>query len=112
MIEERAGKDIWKGLFQFPKLESNEQLMDDTVFFQNAVTRLSIDPSSVEAFIISPPFKQVLTHQNIKAQFAILKLSSPRLLEYGEEGQLITKDKLKTYPFPKIINDFIAEANL
>ncbi len=108
LIEKRSKQDIWKGLYEFPLMETeNELLKLDNDNKLRDFLGMDITMQTVVHSSTSPIYKQTLTHQNIQAQFAIFNLSDIQNMEFSENQTLIPKEMLKNYPFPKIINDFL-----
>ncbi len=107
IIEKRTDKDIWKGLYQFPVLETaSRQSQNDflkawqqTTFFKGGKIKVNG---------ISDVVAHKLTHQNIFAQFARVPLSIVK--KPLPEGWLqIKKSKLKMFGFPVLINNYLAQ---
>jgi A/G-specific adenine glycosylase len=108
LIEKRSKQDIWKGLFEFPMVETEHELigLDNILDVANKL-KMNFSSQIVTHIKTSPIYKQTLTHQNIQAHFAIFKLNEFPFMEFSENLTLIPKEMLKNYPFPKIINDFL-----
>ncbi|MCC7466636.1 MAG: A/G-specific adenine glycosylase [Saprospiraceae bacterium] len=96
-VRKRMGKDIWKGLWEFP-------------FSENDVPEvlLSFEPKSVSA-----PVRQLLTHQEITAIFYELEFPDALPTEIQqcpllEDCRLVTLSELKkNIAFPKVIDCFL-----
>lgn len=111
MLEKRVEKDIWQGLYQFPLVEApyliqDAQQITNTIFWK---THLAEVPIKIES--ASKTFKQLLTHQQIFANFWEIHLSHfPPMLT--DNTLLISKDKLNNFAFPKIIDCYLEEKSL
>lgn len=106
-IEQRSEKDIWKGLHQFPKIESLEGNLTSKKEIEKAIIE-KIGNLDFEIIEVSENIIQKLTHQKISANFIEIKLKSR-----------INKDFLNTdiknlskFAFPKIINVYLGNKRL
>lgn len=99
-IQKRTAKGIWHNLYEFPLLETSEIV--DFDYISNAVqnqvfpvyTILSVEEYA-EATVIHK-----LSHQHLHIQFWKIKIK-----ETIKEG--IEFEKIKTFPFPIVIYNFI-----
>ena len=106
-IIKRIEKDIWKGLYAFPCFETTKEL-DVKTIIREAAKYLNLKNTSIEIIDCSAPFVQKLTHHTIKAQFALINLSSkPNVVD---ELVLIAPKKMVDYAFPGIINNYLKTA--
>ncbi len=100
VIQKRTAKGIWHNLYEFPLLETNE--IKDFDYISNAVkkqmfpiyTIIGIEECS-EATVIHK-----LSHQHLHIQFWKIKIK-----EEIKDG--IEFEKIKTFPFPIVIYNFI-----
>lgn len=98
-IQQRQEKDIWQHLFQFPLIESPNQVLtledlpDDIIDFVPYIRE-------------SKMFFQTLTHRKIHAKF--FEVES---LDYDAKKDWILVEirDLNKYGFPKIIKDYLSE---
>ena len=97
-IQKRTKKDIWQSLYEFPHMESNENISEQVI--QDYL--LKIAPKSKE-FQRVGPFTQLLTHQKIIGTFLVLDVKKPPNLE---DVLPVKDDKLGTFPFPKMMTKF------
>ena len=109
IVHQRTLKDIWKGLYQFPKLESKDHLLTVNDIDKNSTKWMQILNDNASKKLISKTFKQTLTHQNIKAQFILIENPSLNIMELPKNVTLIKVGELSNFAFPKIINDFLSE---
>lgn len=104
-IQQRWGNDIWKGLFEFPMIETK----DPKPAFNSKKIVENIGISN--QFILNSKqrlaYKQTLSHQNIHAFFYEIKLSA---LPKPEKPLLnITLKNIQEYAFPKIIRSYLLD---
>lgn len=110
-VHKRKGKDIWKGLYQFPLIESSEPL--EWKALQKAVQSADWFPGGeVHLLDRSRTFRQQLTHQKIKAAFWTLKWKGPPSGEWPQQWEQVRPGKWDHYPFPKIINCYLSDNSL
>ena len=104
-IRKRNEKDIWANLYEFVLKESNGKYeQQDAVQFPTIQSLTGTANFKIKS--ISPFYKQQLTHQTIHGQFIIVNVNSPLTnLDY----QLVPESELSRFPFPKLINSFLAE---
>jgi A/G-specific adenine glycosylase len=106
LIQKRAQKDIWKGLYQFPLKETDQQNFekDATDWIPDLFAHNLVNPV-VEKTTES---RQILTHQIIHAKF--IKVSVDDINgEFPENFFLVDYENLCNFAFPKIIDWFIVE---
>ena len=106
MIQKRGGEDIWAGLYQF-YLVQNDALPKDNTLYLNQVLQqqLGMAKKNILHALISKPVNQLLTHQQLTVRFIQVALKTkPAALS---KALWVTKSKLRTYPFPKLIVDFL-----
>jgi len=104
LVQKRAAKGIWHNLYEFPLVETNQEVQVDYFdsgnflhsFFQNPIeTIIPFDTKSIT---------HKLSHQNLQIRF--WKLTVLGVLEKG-----IQPEDLKKLPFPIVLFNFI-EKNL
>ena len=108
-IVQRDSSDIWNKLYQFPLIESEENIVKfSNTFIDNSCDQgLILNKKSIEK-INRTNIKHKLTHQTLHLSFWKLEINSPII-----NG--INISDINTYPFPvpikNFINDFINEGN-
>jgi A/G-specific adenine glycosylase len=103
-IRQRKGKDIWQNLYEFVLWESDQPIgMDDFAMSDFMKDVFGKHPFTIRN--ISKIYKQQLTHQTIQGRFLHIEIKKPlsRLKEY----KLIKPGKIREYPFPKFINEYL-----
>lgn len=102
-IRQRDKKDIWKNLYEFFLLESEEDATIDGIL-KIAEKRKLIQKSYYHVDSVSPLISQQLTHQKIKGQFIKLTLSR----EPDMPGLIaVSQKQITRYAFPKFINSYL-----
>lgn len=101
-IRERKDNDIWQNLYEFPLLENGQiiphELLTEHPFFNDYFKN-----KGLQIKFISPLFNQKLTHQSITGCFVHLDSSLTELSGF----QSVTRTHLFSFPFPKMIGDYI-----
>ncbi len=105
IIEKRNGKDIWKGLFQFPLIETTRNISSGKVL-KMPVTRQFFGDDEIEINEITSSVKHRLTHQQITARF-IRITHSLKDLRLAPGHLIVKKNELKKFPFPKLITNYL-----
>lgn len=106
LMEQRNGKDIWRGLYQFPLLETVEELNGKQLqaevenFVQNNFQ------FSISNFQLSPPFLHQLTHRTIHALFLGAELPS-RPTSIPENFTVIPVSGIKNIPVSRLIDRYL-----
>jgi A/G-specific adenine glycosylase len=96
-VRKRLGKDIWRGLWEFPHTESD-------------VPEFPVEPGNVRS---SEPFRQLLTHQAVTAVFHEIELpdDAPESFFQGafwaEYTRIPRKNLKKNIAFPKVIDCYL-----
>lgn len=103
LLEERKGKGIWQGLYQFPLLETEKSIED-----------IKLHQSEIEEIINSKGFSitqfnkkekiHKLSHQHLHTTFWIVETTDN--LKNG-----IPLQEIRKYPVPILIGNFIEEFN-
>lgn len=101
LMEKRNGNDIWKGLYQFPVIESEKFLSPIKLIIHPTVKNISPD----EKIKLKPADEFVfpLSHQKIHAKFFILSTEKINTKNYI----VIKKTHLKNLAVPKIIEHYL-----
>lgn len=102
-IRKREARDIWQGLYEFPLMETDRQKGANAVV-QEAIHRKMIHSKKTEKVVISETFHQRLTHQHIHAVFITLTAKQEPLPGIVR----VRPVHLGQYPFPRIINSYLA----
>ena len=111
-ITRREEKDIWQQLYEFPMIESecfleNAQLFDNEIFTQYFFTQVN----NQNTIKISKPYKQLLTHQTIFAQFYEVKLvEKPENLP--NNWRSVSMAEIKKFAFPKLFDWYFQDKYL
>ncbi|HEA29362.1 MAG TPA: A/G-specific adenine glycosylase [Leeuwenhoekiella sp.] len=111
VLQQRKGKGIWRGLFEFPLLESEIELKEADFwtearkndFTDQKLTDYISEISAEEVNLYNPePILHKLSHQKLYVKFWIIRTRNP--LAHIDR---IAKEKLQDYAVPRVIDRFI-----
>ena len=106
-IQKRDQNDIWKGLYQFPLIET-EQACDWTELQKNdEFKRLFDNCGKIKIQLISPEIKHVLSHQKLYATFFRVEVENTG--DLSSLFQEIKSEDLDKYAVPKLILRYLNE---
>ena len=97
-VRKRTGKDIWQNLFEFIAHELKEEKE-----WNDYGALLGKTPYTVLG--ISPLYRQVLTHQEVKARFVKIRLEGPLHIPGFTR---VNKEELGRLAFPRLLNDYLS----
>ncbi|WP_320816221.1 A/G-specific adenine glycosylase [Flavobacterium sp.] len=100
IVEKRVGKGIWRNLFQFPLIEEFEEKSSDTSMELIKAFRFN-DIKPIEILMLNENYiKHKLSHQDLHIRFFKLSFN-------GELKGAESIEKIKEYPFPIVLHNFI-----
>ena len=100
LIQKRSAKGIWHNLYEFPLIETDEEVsLEEIIQLSSAQLSGKYKIIVVEG-LHSMPIRHKLSHQNLSIQF--WKLEIKGLLENG-----LSLSEIKKFPFPIVIFNFI-----
>ena len=107
-IRKRTEKDIWQELYEFPLVETEEQL---NILRGVILPNFPISLTELKLVKQSQPYQQLLTHQKIIATFWEFEIPSSKIivLESGSDFQKIERKKLENFALPKTIDIYLKE---
>lgn len=75
-LQKRENNDVWKNLYEFPLIESDELFDHDKLITNESFIKLFSNIANIEIQSISKPIKHVLSHRNIFTQFVTINISN------------------------------------
>ena len=102
-MRRRTDNDIWRGLWEFPLLETPHELND--IELQTAAKEYVSNNFQLSTFSyqLSPPYRHQLTHRTIHARFLQAELpDAPDFLP--PDGLEMTLRQMKSVPVPRLID--------
>ncbi len=105
-LHKRSGSDIWRNLYDFPCIESEQPLSVDEVVATAQFQQL-IEDKPFTITKVSPVYTHKLTHRTLLAQFIELKLEK-KLLQIETKDLFLTPEKdLGNFPIPRLIDLYL-----
>lgn len=105
ILQKRSEQDIWKGLYQFPGIESEEATTEDLLNFIDENYGITKDFVKINK-INDTPLKQKLTHRIILGTFySVIVTKMPDKI--NEDQYLVKRSEISTFAFPKIIANYL-----
>ena len=107
VLKERTGKDIWKGLYDFPGIETSSPVVspDDLEMY-----------SGLEEFLthgtlreIALPYVHVLTHQRLNVKFWWIHLDPDFEAELPDSLSFYSPSEVETLPKPILIDNVLRD---
>ncbi len=111
ILQKRQAQDIWKGLYQFPLIETAAPQSSWSV----SELRAEHKPLAAAEFTIvqqSQVFRQQLSHQHIHATFIKIEGDIPETFSQCTDFEIITQEELKDFAVPKIIQQYLSNWQL
>lgn len=100
-LQKRRGKDIWQHLYQFPLIETKEEI-EENLFFSKMNFNVT---SLLKVFVLK---KHVLSHQNLFAKIYLMDEKFDFKLMFDDVIE-IEKEVLDDFPLPRLIEKFLEE---
>lgn len=103
ILQERKGKGIWQGLYQFPLVESDKELSNEELFSNAGFQSIVPQKSKIKLFNQDRIIHK-LSHQHLYTRFWIIKSQNSHLAD-------IPWEELNKYPVPVLISNFLEKFN-
>ena len=98
ILEERKGKGIWQGLYQFPLIESTKDIADGILDHEEFKNKI---PSKSEVQLFNETeIVHKLSHQHLHTRFWIVKVNE-------HLSATISWSEVNKYPIPVLIDNFL-----
>lgn len=105
-LHKRNDNDIWKNLYDFPCIESEQPMSVDEVLASEQFKQL-IENKPFTIIKTSPIFTHKLTHRTIVAQFIEIKLEQNLLQIETKDLFLTPETDLGNFPIPRLIDLYL-----
>jgi len=103
-ICKRSENDIWKNLYQFPLIESNDNIDVEQIFTSKEWCEI-IGENEIILQKISSQIKHQLTHQQIFARFIHIQVDEKFIPK--ENWLMIKNDEFANFAIPRIIDRYL-----
>ena len=106
LMQRREGRDIWRGLWEFPLLETDHELSPDELTAEARRFAKENFNLSTFHFHLSVPYRHQLTHRTVHALFLTTELSSP-LAVHPTNMVATDMDEIKNIPLSRLIDRYL-----
>ncbi|WP_299313406.1 A/G-specific adenine glycosylase [uncultured Aquimarina sp.] len=105
IIRQRVGKGIWQNLYEFPLIESEDDV-DLTYIEEHDDFKNLMDTKSYDITLYENEFKiHKLSHQHLYTRFYVVKMDE--IPEMSSALNLVEIEKIQEYPVPILLGNFI-----
>ena len=105
-LRKRKNNDIWKNLYDFPCIESDNNMTIEEIIGSEEFKKLMSD-QNFQIVRVSHPYTHKLTHQTIVATFIEIKIFDFLPLIQTNDILLTFENELGTFPVPKLIDNYL-----
>ena len=105
-LHKRSDNDIWKNLYDFPCIESEQPMSVEEVITSEKFKQI-IENKPFTIIKASPVFIHKLTHRTILAQFIEIKLEKKLLRIETKDLFLTPETDLGNFPIPRLIDLYL-----
>ena len=105
-LHKRSDNDIWKNLYDFPCIESEQPMSVEEVIASEQFKQI-IENKPFTIIKTSPVFIHKLTHRTILAQFIEIKLEKKLLRIETKDLFLTPETDLGSFPIPRLIDLYL-----
>ena len=99
ILQERKGKGIWQGLYQFPLIESNNELSTEQLI-ANSDFQETVPQNSKLTLFNQELIVHKLSHQHLYTRFWIVNTQNSHLAD-------IDWKEINKFPVPVLISNFL-----
>lgn len=111
LIRKRIQKDIWRNLYDFPSIESDQSADPLEILFNEPDLKfITNQPFTVKH--LSETYFHLLTHRKIHARFCHIIVDKLPQLKDEKSLLLINKKDIINYPVPRLIEKYLTARNL
>jgi A/G-specific adenine glycosylase len=101
VVNKRTGKDIWTSLYDFPLIETANEMNEEKLFGSDAWKKMT-GRTKCTIRSVSPYYKHILSHQRIYARFIELECNAPH-----KNGETIKAKDIHKYAVPRLIENYL-----
>ena len=109
-IQKRQDDDIWKGLYQFPLIETEQPCEWEALSQMEEWKKVFQDCGKITVQTMSPVRKHVLSHQTLYATFYQIEVENTG--DLSSNYQQIAKEELDSYAVPILIHKYLISLDL
>lgn len=109
-LKKRDAKDIWRGLYEFPLIETQKPTNPEELF-ELPDLRKWVQKAEVKIINWESAKKHILSHQIIYARFWHIEIIKGNL-NADKSVIRVSKERLTEYPVPRILDIYLKKINL
>lgn len=106
LMQQRTGKDIWRGLWEMPLMETPDELQSNELEAKAQQYAKEQFQFSSLSFHLSSPYLHQLTHRTIHARFLQAELDSAPL-KMPENMRFASDTEIKKLPVSRLIDRYL-----
>jgi A/G-specific adenine glycosylase len=106
IVQQRQNKGIWKGLFDFPLVESTETLSKATIEKHQVFNKIINNCQYSINLYNQQPKKHLLTHRKLLAHFWIIEIDDINHIQI-ESAEIVDASTISNKAFPVLLTHFI-----
>lgn len=110
IIEQRTSSDIWRNLYQFPVVETEEESVLEQLTDNELFKQLTNGVSTPEIRLVSDGWKHILSHQVIRA--ALYEIRLKRLPAMQHPFVQTPINELERFPFYRLMTRMLEKLGL
>lgn len=108
LFNKRKENDIWKGLYDFPLLEAERMLSEDTLL-QHLKKHPILEKTPWELGKVSGTYTHILTHQRIEAKF--IELDVAALGDIPEGFEMTAYKDIPALAVPRLVEKYLYDSH-
>lgn len=106
-LQKRSGNDIWKNLYEFPLIETQSDVNEETLSGLPEFLKLLGTGGIISK--ISKSYKHKLSHRTINARFYKVEPSSNILFEPATKWEYVKHENISKYPVSRLIERYLED---
>lgn len=106
-LNKRTNKDIWKNMYEFPLIETEQNISLEDLLVSDSF-KLLFGDAEIAICSNAKQFKHILTHQHIYANFYVVKVKQYDVF-LSENFIKIQKDDISLYPISRLIHKYLEQ---
>ncbi|MCG3166838.1 MAG: Adenine DNA glycosylase [Bacteroidia bacterium] len=107
-LNQRTEKDIWKGLYDFPLIETKDKA-SETEILSSPELKTMVENTKFHVRSVSKFYKHILSHQHLHARFLELQIEKPLK---NKSLIKVNLNELENYALPRLVERYINERQL
>ncbi|WP_103069314.1 A/G-specific adenine glycosylase [Aquimarina sediminis] len=105
IIQQRVGKGIWQGLYEFPLIESAHDVDVDKIISHTIFNKMVLNNKYEIIPYKDEPVIHKLSHQHLYTRFYIVKMDST--IKVDESQREVSFKEVHSYPVPILLGNFV-----